>query len=370
MAKGRFGSGRNGAVERVLTRHTQTFVGTYLVEDGQGFVQVDGAAFPEPIAVGDPGAKGAEPGDKVVIEMVRFPTMQREGEAVLTKLLGARGAPSVDMQAIIHEFGLPDEFPADVLDAASQQALAFDETNLAGRTDFTAQTIITIDPVDARDFDDAISLTKSQDGHWHLGVHIADVAHFVPLGSVLDREASKRGTSVYLPGRVLPMLPETISNSLASLQQGHVRYTKSVIIEFSGDGIPLHTEFHNSAIKVTQRFAYAHTAGHYADFRYYAGWCSLRIRVERSELRFVASIHGAGREPGVMAITTFAEIKAIPATPEDNAAVPTTYLSTTKDAFRFVHSESSETIEGRSGELEELLEEGLSEALTHLLKEL
>ena len=114
----------------------------------------------------------------------------------------------------------------------------------------------------------------------------------------------------------------------------------------------------------------AHTAGHYADFRYYAGWCSLRIRVERSELRFVASIHGAGREPGVMAITTFAEIKAILATPEDNAPVLPTYLPTTKDAFRFVHSESSETIEGRSDELEELLEEGLSEALTHLLKEL
>ncbi len=256
MAKGRFGSGRNGAVEKVLTRHTQTFVGTYFAEDGKGFVQVDGAAFVEPIAVGDPGAKGAEPGDKVVIEMVRFPTLQREGEAVLSKLLGARGAPNVDLQAIIHEFGLADEFPADVLDAASQQALAFDETNLAGRTDFTAETIITIDPVDARDFDDAISLTKSQDGHWHLGVHIADVAYFVPLGSVLDREASKRGTSVYLPGRVLPMLPETISNSLASLQQGHVRYTKSVVIEFSGDGIPLHTQFHNSAIKVTQRFAY------------------------------------------------------------------------------------------------------------------
>ena len=103
---------------------------------------------------------------------------------------------------------------------------AFDES-IGGRTDFTGETIVTIDPVDARDFDDAISLERLDNGHWRLGVHIADVSHFVRPKTALDREALERATSVYLPDRVLPMLPETISNGLASLQPGKVRYTKS-----------------------------------------------------------------------------------------------------------------------------------------------
>ncbi len=122
--------------------------------------------------------------------------------------------------------------------------------------DLTNDTIITIDPVDARDFDDAISLTKSDDGHWHLGVHIADVAHFVKQGSPLDEEAKKRGTSVYLPRHVIPMLPEVISNGLASLQQGQLRYTKSVFIEFDESGSVVGSDVANTAIKVARRFAY------------------------------------------------------------------------------------------------------------------
>ena len=245
-----------GRVMEILQRETHVFVGTYFEQGGGGFVRVDGTIFTEPIAVGDPGAKGAKPQDKVVIEMLRFPSHQQTGEAVLTQVLGQRGQPGVDTLSIIHEFGLPDEFPDEVLAAARLQAEQFDETNLAGRLDLTGETIITIDPVDARDFDDAISLARSEDGHWHLGVHIADVAHFVPAGSALDHEAQKRSTSVYLPDRVLPMLPEIISNGLASLQQGHVRFTKSAIIEFSGEGIPIATHFANSAIRVVQRFAY------------------------------------------------------------------------------------------------------------------
>lgn len=245
-----------GRVVEILERETHVFVGTYFEQAGGGFVQVDGTTFTEPIAVGDPGAKGAKPRDKVVIEMLRFPSHRQTGEAVLTQVLGQRGQPGVDTSSIIYEFGLPDEFPPEVLDEAREQASQFDEANLGGRRDLTGETIITIDPVDARDFDDAISLTRSEEGHWHLGVHIADVAHFVTPGSQLDREAQKRSTSVYLPDRVLPMLPEIISNGLASLQQGHVRFTKSVFIEFSSDGVPIHTGFANSAIKVVQRFAY------------------------------------------------------------------------------------------------------------------
>ena len=247
---------RSGVVEKVIDRATSIFVGTYIESGGQGFVQIDGTAFGAPIHVGDPGAKGATPNDKVVIEILRFPTSSRPGEAVLTEVLGKRGDPGVDTMTVVHSLGLPYEFPEAVLDDARRQADAFKDDNLEGRTDLTNETIITIDPATARDFDDAISLTKSSDGHWHLGVHIADVAHFVKEGSPLDIEARKRGTSVYLPRHVIPMLPELISNGLASLQQGEVRFTKSAFIEFDAEGSVVGSDVANSAIRVVRRFAY------------------------------------------------------------------------------------------------------------------
>lgn len=247
---------RCGVIEKVVDRATSVFVGSYFESGGQGFVRVDGTVFGAAIHVGDPGAKGAKPDDKVVIEMLRFPSPNRAGEAVLTEVLGHRGDPGIDTMTVIHSMGLPYEFPEAVHDDARRQADAFDDTNLKGRTDLTGETIITIDPVDARDFDDAISLSRSKDGHWHLAVHIADVAHFVPPGSRLDEEAEKRGTSVYLPGHVIPMLPELISNGLASLQQDQVRFTKTAFIEFDETGTVVGSEVANSAIKVTRRFAY------------------------------------------------------------------------------------------------------------------
>ncbi|MFN9050627.1 MAG: ribonuclease R, partial [Planctomyces sp.] len=135
-------------------------------------------------------------------------------------------------------------------------ATRFDEDQIGDRTDLTGETIITIDPSDARDFDDAISLSRSADGTWHLAVHIADVSTFVTPGSELDQEAQKRGTSVYLPGHVIPMLPELISNGLASLQQDQIRWTKSVFIDISPDGSVLGSDFENAAIRNCRRFAY------------------------------------------------------------------------------------------------------------------
>ncbi len=245
-----------GYVVEVVERATNVFVGTYFEDEESGWVQIDGKEFPEAIWVGDPGAKGAREEDKVVIEMLRFPAIGQAGEAVLTEVLGARGAPGVDTQMVIHEFGIPDDFPEVVLENARLEAENFDETDLSDREDLTKKTIVTIDPKTARDFDDAISLEKVENGHWVLGVHIADVSHFVQPGTELDREAEKRGTSVYLPTKVIPMLPEVISNGLASLQENRVRYTMSGFIEFSAEGIPVDTRFSQSAIKVTQRFAY------------------------------------------------------------------------------------------------------------------
>lgn len=246
-----------GEIVQVLERATRQFVGTYFERDEQGLVRVDGTVFSHSVYVGDPGAKGARPDDKVVLEMIRFPTPEERGEGVITEVLGPRGKPGVDTLSIIREFGLPDRFPQDVLDEAREAAAAFNEEELDNREDLTGTITITIDPPDARDFDDAVSLTvDNRSKHWQLGVHIADVAHFVPPGSAVDREARKRGTSVYLPQRVLPMFPELISNSLASLQQGRVRYVKSVFLDFTPAGQRADARFANAAIRVRKRFTY------------------------------------------------------------------------------------------------------------------
>ena len=179
--------------------------------------------------MGDPGAEGRRADDKVVFEMVRFPSPVQDGEGVIVEVLGPRGKPGVDTLSILREYNLPDAFAEDALDEARQQAAQFDESIPPERLDLTALTIVTIDPADARDFDDAISLEPLDGGHWRLGVHIADVAHFVRPRGALDREARARATSVYLPDRVVPMLPEIVSNGLASLQPGKVRYTSSAL---------------------------------------------------------------------------------------------------------------------------------------------
>lgn len=255
---------RFGAVVRVLMRATKTFVGTYHERDGTGLVRIDGTVFSHSVAVGDPGAKGVKPNDKVVIEMLRFPSTDDRGEAVIVEVLGARGSPGVDTLSVIRAFGLPDAFPKDVLDEAREVAAHFDEEDLGGRADFTGLLTLTIDPVDARDHDDSVSLTKdAKTGHWRLGIHIADVGSFVPPGSALDREARSRGTSVYLPQRVVPMFPELLSNGLASLHEGKVRYTKSVMLELTPTGAVVHADFVNSAIRVHKRLTYEQVSSMY-----------------------------------------------------------------------------------------------------------
>jgi ribonuclease R len=248
--------GPRGEIVEVIERESHDFVGTYFESAGSGYVEVDGTLFSRPIFVGDPGARGARPDDKVVIEMVRFPSHFREGEGVITEVLGPRGKAGVDTLSIIREFKLPDRFAGDALEDARRQADQFDEKSLADRLDATKLVIVTIDPADARDFDDAISLERLPNGHWRLGVHIADVAHFVPPGTALDREAYQRATSVYLPDRVIPMLPELISNGLASLQPGKVRYTKTVFMEFTAEGLRVASEAHRAAIKSRRRLNY------------------------------------------------------------------------------------------------------------------
>jgi ribonuclease R len=249
--------GPKGEIVKVLERATSQFVGTYFTRDGLFYVRVDGTVFSHSVLVGDPSAKGAKPNDKVVVEMLRFPTAEERGEAVIVEVLGAHGKVGVDTLSVIRALGLPDAFPEDVLEEARQVGARFKEEIPEGREDLTDWLTITIDPIDARDFDDAISLTVDpKSKHWLLGVHIADVSHFAPPGSALDQEARKRGTSVYLPQRVIPMFPEIISNSLASLQQGKVRFVKSAIMDMTPTGQKTEVRLTNAAIKVRRRFTY------------------------------------------------------------------------------------------------------------------
>jgi len=256
--------GPRGEIVEVVERQTHEFVGMYFESAGVAYVRIDGTLFARPIRVGDPGAKNAQPDDKVVVEMLRFPSPLHDGEGVIAEVLGPRGKPGVDTLSIIREFNLPDHFAEDALDEANRQAEQFDES-IGDRTDLTGETIVTIDPADARDFDDAISLDRLPNGHWRLGVHIADVSHFVRPKTALDREALERATSVYLPDRVLPMLPEIISNGLASLQPDKVRYTKSAIMEFTEDGLRVSTELHSAAIRSSKRLTYEQVDGFLLD---------------------------------------------------------------------------------------------------------
>ena len=167
--------------------------------------------------------------------MVRFPTHQHPGEAVIVEVLGAAARRASIRCRSSANSACRKNFPTTCWKTPGSRPRRSTNRSATG-SDLTGETTITIDPVDARDFDDAVSLTRLDNGHWRLGVHIADVSHFVRARSPLDREAHERATSVYLPDRVIPMLPEVISNNLASLQPDKVRYTISALMEFTPEG--------------------------------------------------------------------------------------------------------------------------------------
>jgi ribonuclease R len=220
-------------------------------------VWVDGAKLDHAVQIGDVRGLPLNNNDKVIVEMVRFPDAFHPGEGVILKVLGSSKNPAIDTLAVMHQFGLQEEYPQAALEVARQQADLFDEEVIPdGRTDLRSIPTLTIDPIDARDFDDAISLGKNDKGNWELQVHIADVAYFVPVGSALDDEAKRRATSVYLPDRVIPMIPETISNHLASLQPDRNRLAKTVFMEYTPEGVLIHQHVFNSVIRNQHRFNY------------------------------------------------------------------------------------------------------------------
>jgi ribonuclease R len=261
---GRIKGRREGRVIRILERAHDTIVGTlqrsrnfyYVVPDDPRFVH---DIYVRPLAgaqkEGQSGAS-ATVGDKVVVRLDDWQSRHVNPEGEIIEVLGPASAPGVDVLSIVRKYHLPTEFPPDVLEQAERISETVDAQQIAGRADLRSQFIVTIDPDDARDFDDAIHVEKLANGGWQLGVHIADVAAYVEPGSALDREARRRGNSVYLPDRVIPMLPERLSNGVCSLKPEVDRLTHSVFIQFDKRGVTKTARFARSVIRSAHRLTY------------------------------------------------------------------------------------------------------------------
>src|SRR3984893_13889118 len=251
---------REGRVIRILKRARDTIVGT--LQDSRNFYYVvrDDPRLVHNVYVQLPARaelpKTPERGDKVVVRLEPWESRHVNPEGEIIELLGPASAPGVDMLSIIRKYDLPTEFPRAVVDEANRIPETVNARMLEGREDLRDQFIVTIDPDDARDFDDAINVERIPGGGWRLGVHIADVAAYVKPGAALDREAYKRGNSVYLPDRVIPMLPERLSNGVCSLNPAVNRLTHSVFIQFTKDGRMKSGRFARTVIRSARRLTY------------------------------------------------------------------------------------------------------------------
>ena len=254
------GKGPEGRIIRILERARDTTVGTlqhtrnfyYVVPDDPRFVHNVYVQVPLRAKL----TKAPVPGDKVVVRLEPWESRHVNPEGEIIEVLGAASAPGVDMLSIIRKYDLPTEFPKEVIDEVGRIPKRVESGMLEAREDLRKTFIVTIDPDDARDFDDAIDVEKIDDQGWRLGVHIADVAAYVQPGSALDREARRRGNSVYLPDRVIPMLPEQLSNGVCSLNPGVDRLTHSVFIQFDKNGHQKNTRFARSVIRSAHRLTY------------------------------------------------------------------------------------------------------------------
>jgi len=256
-----------GRIVQIIKRRTSRVVGTLVKQLNRWVVVPDGNVFKTPVEVQDVGAQNAAENDKVVLELLRYPQGDLLAQGVITEILGTKGEPEVELQSVIRQFELPQKFSDEVMDQARVAAINYDPNDFFvsdDREDLRDELIITIDPDDARDFDDAISLREltrrrtdaEKEAVWELGVHIADVSSFVGVESPMDLEARIRGNSTYFPGHVIPMLPAILSNGVCSLQENLPRLCKSVFIRYDAAGHVVGTRFANTLIQSKKRLTY------------------------------------------------------------------------------------------------------------------
>ena len=255
IEKPKNGRKREGTVTEIIERGNGVIVGTYSSSKSFGFVIADNQKFGKDIYIAKADSKGAVTGHKVVVEITDYGSGERNPEGRVTEIIGHINDPGVDIKSIIKAYGLPEEYPEAVMEQVEGIGDTVSEAEKSGRTDYRDLQTVTIDGEDAKDLDDAITLSREGD-IYRLGVHIADVSHYVTEHSPLDKEALKRGTSVYLVDRVIPMLPHKLSNGICSLNQGEDRLALSCIMDINQSGEIISHKIEETIINVDRRMSY------------------------------------------------------------------------------------------------------------------
>ncbi len=246
----------HGNVIEIIKRTDKPFVGNLQMQHSVAFLDAPAAMLQRDIVIPAERLRGAKDGDKVVVKILDWPMAERNPVGEVVDVLGQGGDNNTEMHAILAEYGLPYKYPENVEAAANKIEPGITAEEMAQREDFRDTFTVTIDPRDAKDFDDAISIKKVKDGVWEIGVHIADVSHYVLEGSVIDKEAQQRATSVYLVDRTIPMLPEHLCNMLCSLRPNEEKLTFSVIFEMNEEGEVFNSRIKHTIIKSNRRYTY------------------------------------------------------------------------------------------------------------------
>ena len=256
MLARRNGHTREAEVIEILERAKDTFVGELQVEKGFGFLITEDRSLATDIFIPKDKLKGGKQGDKAVVQITEWPSNSKSPIGKVIDILGRKGENNAEMHGILAEYGLPYRYPKNVEDAAERLSPDITPEEIARREDFREVTTFTIDPHDAKDFDDALSIRHLEGEWWEVGVHIADVSHYVTEGSIIDREAEKRATSVYLVDRTIPMLPERLCNFICSLRPDEEKLAYSAIFEMDDNANIKKFHIAHTVIKSNRRYAY------------------------------------------------------------------------------------------------------------------
>ena len=252
----RRGHDAEGEVVEIVEKTPQIFVGTLEVQKHFAFLLTDNKVLANDIFIPKTALKGGKTGDKAVVRITEWPDRARNPYGEVVDILGPAGENNTEIHAILAEFGLPYRYPEAVEKAANKIPDAITDEEIAAREDFRQVTTFTIDPKDAKDFDDALSIRRLSNGNWEVGVHIADVSYYVKPGSIIDKEAESRGTSVYPVDRVVPMLPERLCNEICSLRPDEDKLTFSCVFELNGNAEVQKSHIARTVIRSNRRFAY------------------------------------------------------------------------------------------------------------------
>ncbi len=277
-----------GKVVEILDRYRNEFVGRVQISEKFAFVIPDFRKMHYDVFVAPSKLGSAKPDDKVIVKITKWPSRNKNPEGEVTRVLGPSGENEAEINSIMAEFGLPFKFPDNVLRQSKRINDDITEDDIQKRRDFRSVTTFTIDPEDAKDFDDALSLKKLKNGNYEVGIHIADVTHYVKNDTIIDKEAKERGTSVYLVDRTIPMLPERLSNELCSLRPNENKLTFSAVFELDRNARIINEWLGRTIIHSNRRFTYEEAqeriekvAGDYAKELTILNELALKLRVER-----------------------------------------------------------------------------------------